>query len=283
MVARHQTGSVAPMTLTKSLKGIKFQLHLLLGLIKTLKNWPQYLWFHFSKNVENKEFLAKLRDGARFYIRKGVGDMVAVIEVFYERHYYLDPRLVTDEKLIIVDVGAQVGTFSIFASQKANNALIYSYEPDAASFSQLLKNIKLNGLESRIKAFELAVWKERGQRKLYYRDDDSLGRSFLETRGQSFYVVGCLALKDIFELNRIEKCDLLKMDIEGAEYEVLLSIPGEVYEKIDRIYVEFHRVSEINYTDQDLQSFLSEQGFIVSRHAKLNILYATKKSQPFSS
>ena len=49
-----------------------------------------------------------------------------------------------------------------------------------------------------------------------------------------------VALKDIFDEHDIERCHFLKLDCEGAEYELLYNLPGEYYSRIERIVMEYH-------------------------------------------
>jgi hypothetical protein len=72
--------------------------------------------------------------------------------------------------------------------------------------------------------------------------------------------------------------DLMKVDIEGSEYEVLYSSPPKLLQKIKRIYVECHEVenSPPTYNLQHMKSFLEELGYHVEIAKGESILYATR-------
>ena len=69
--------------------------------------------------------------------------------------------------------------------------------------------------------------------------------------------VPCLGLFDVFEEHKIDRCDLLKLDCEGAEYEVLYNAPEEVLNKIDQMAIEVHQGKQENENLLSLKKFLT--------------------------
>jgi len=74
--------------------------------------------------------------------------------------------------------------------------------------------------------------------------------------------VTCISLENIFVDHDITICNFLKMDIEGAEYRVLFDLPRSVFEKIQRIVLEYH-LFEKNDNEQliRLKQMLTELGY----------------------
>jgi hypothetical protein len=71
--------------------------------------------------------------------------------------------------------------------------------------------------------------------------------------------VSCAGLREVFRSNRICTCEFLKIDAEGAEYEILRAAPTEVFDSTSRIVVEVHRVP--GWSPTDLCELLMERGF----------------------
>jgi hypothetical protein len=82
--------------------------------------------------------------------------------------------------------------------------------------------------------------------------------------------ISCISLKEVFAGNKIDKCDLMKMDCEGAEYEILYNAPKNILQKIKKISMEFHNIDDLKNNDKELISFLRKSGF------KVKLLYKRK-------
>jgi FkbM family methyltransferase len=74
--------------------------------------------------------------------------------------------------------------------------------------------------------------------------------------------VHALSLADAFAMLKMESCDLLKLDCEGAEYPILFDTSASVLELIDHIVMEYHD-NVAQYNHNDLTRFLNERGFQV--------------------
>jgi hypothetical protein len=83
-------------------------------------------------------------------------------------------------------------------------------------------------------------------------------------KGNNVIKVRALTLSQVFEAHAIDKLDLLKLDCEGAEYEILSGASPEVFKKIERIIMEYHDIDG-HHHDQ-LVSLLERQGFRVYCH-----------------
>ena len=109
---------------------------------------------------------------------------------------------------------------------------------------------------------------------LYNRD--VLGSEF--RRGSE---VAAFTLEEIFDREKIESCDLLKLDCEGAEYEILLNAPANVLRRVSRISLEYH-LGMNSHQPAELSAFLRTQGFAVSCEPPLDAesgyLYAARQT-----
>jgi len=138
----------------------------------------------------------------------------------------------------IVDIGAHIGLFSLFASKVLQANRIISVEPDFANFELLSKNISANHVEnaSLVKA---AIAGESGEKRIYNTSSNTGGHS-LYARGVSSIGVWTVSLTELFKASNISECSLLKMDCEGAEMEILENAPDKLLRNVSAISLEYH-------------------------------------------
>lgn len=161
-------------------------------------------------------------------------DRGIVREVFSEKVYGTDIR----PGMTVIDIGANIGCFSLLAAKKG--ARVYAFEPDPWNFRMLKKNILLNDFSRSISAFNDAVWSKKGAIHLFDSCSDNLGgHSVIRQRNpEEKTTVSCVTLDDIFRMNKIEECDFLKIDCEGAEYEILWA--AGCLDRVKEIRMEVH-------------------------------------------
>lgn len=241
----------------------------------TFKNWYLYILDYFGF-LKNKKLVYHLRNGVKYTTKGGGGGFQIIADTWVLKQYTPDLRFIIKDGFVVIDGGANIGSFSIFAAKSAQNVKVLSYEPVKENFEVLLENIRLNRL-SNIKAFNFALSERIGRKKIFLAESRIGDHSF--SRQTNKYVeVECIGLKDMFGKNKIEKCNLLKLDVEGAEYEILFNTPKEFLERIHLICLEFHDDLITKYSHQDLTKFLYTHGFHVTRHNRYNILYAENKA-----
>lgn len=139
---------------------------------------------------------------------------------------------------VVVDIGAHVGGPSIYLAKRFPKARIIALEPSAANFARLQRNIAANKVHNVI-AVHSAVTGDG-------RDVLLAGNPALATGGYSILktdtqreIVPSLALADIFRLYGIDRIALLKVDCEGAEYEIL-EAAGDLLARVELLVGEFH-------------------------------------------
>src|SRR4029079_12602097 len=122
------------------------------------RNWPEYLANYVFRRTARAEYIT--RDGIRLIDpRASLAATVAV--VFIRREYGTVERFRT-----IVDIGANVGIFAIYAAQSNPHTKIYCFEPERLNFDSLRLNIDVNGFEDRVAAFPYAVACDSREREL---------------------------------------------------------------------------------------------------------------------
>jgi len=238
--------------------------------LRFVKNKIQ-ISFHIL-GLGKEKIVYYLKNGLRLEVsNKKKMDRTAILsinDVFGESQY---PVPKSDNRKVILDLGANIGVYSLYTALENPNAKIFAFEPDKNTFGQLINNIKINKLEKRIFPYQEAIAKKNGE-LIFYRDNvSSRAHSLFRSSGDKI-VVKAVSLETIFSTLKIECCDLLKMDIEGAEYEVLYNFPQELYKRINTMIIECHDdFTSINYTytKTALKKFLSSNGFDVVRDSGL--------------
>lgn len=145
---------------------------------------------------------------------------------------------------VILDIGAHIGLATIYFKSRFPNAHIFAFEPNPEVFKLLEENIWQNGLEG-IETYNIAIAGSKGKRKLYIADgEDSWSSNSSFTKGswsgvekQREIEVEARRLADI--LDQFEVVDILKMDVEGAEFEILKDIKKRM-NKVMQLIVEIH-------------------------------------------
>jgi len=215
-----------------------------------------------------KRFTWEIGGSAKFEIRCWTSDRTAVWETWKKKMY--NPRgFEINKGDIIVDIGGNIGAFSIYAAVKAKEGKVFAYEPSPENFKRLEKNIRLNRLTN-VFPFMKAVDGKAGKNKLYLSKWNFGGHSLFDLpvmNEPESVDVECVTLKGIFVQNNLPKIDFLKIDCEGGEYGILLSTPPEYLRKIGKISMEYHKIP--GHDISRLIELLEEVGFEVTTEENL--------------
>lgn len=164
-------------------------------------------------------------------------------------------------KGIVVDIGANVGAFSILAGEMADK--VYAYEPATANYDCFLENIKESGLKNIVPIKKALGFP--GTRTLNLNSVNSGAYSFYKNVGGGTEEVDCISLQQVFDDNNLDHIDYLKVDCEGGEWEFLLNNP--LVSKIEHIRMESHNDlkdgSHPEWTYEKMVEFLEKSGFKV--------------------
>lgn len=159
-----------------------------------------------------------------------------------------EPFLRGKKDLTILDLGANVGIFSYYASQFAKT--VYAVEPSEEHFDTLKYQLDYNKL-AQVKPFKFAVSGKDGQTDFYNYGNKTMNSLYGNIQGVPQTKVEKVDLKRLdtfFKEQKIEHIDFCKMDIEGVEFEVLGSESfTNVAPKIDALVVELHSWANRNF------------------------------------
>ncbi|MCX6746119.1 MAG: FkbM family methyltransferase [Candidatus Parcubacteria bacterium] len=199
-------------------------------------------------------------------------------EIFELREYKEVETIIKSAKETIIDAGAQAGFFVLYCRALNPEVKILAIEPDEDNLELLNQHLEINNLKN-IEVMPAALAAKSGLRDFFISSDShnhSLFRVLVPKINKNAKVK-TYSLDDLLKEQGIEKVALLKLDIEGAEYEVLGNFT--YWEKIKNIALEYHDFGDLKH--QELEKILVENGFKVkSRSSKfdrnLGFIFAVK-------
>ncbi len=186
-------------------------------------------------------------------------------EIFKEREYKIAEPVITLAKEPILDVGAHVGLFSMYARILNPDVLICALEPEKNNFELLQANIKENKLKN-IKVSNLALGGRTEKINLIISSDSHnhhlQGAPEIikeKVEESAIQLVQSYSLRDFLNQEKINFISLLKMDIEGGEYDVFSACMPADFARIKYVIMEYHNYGGLHY--KALETQLREHGF----------------------
>jgi FkbM family methyltransferase len=183
-----------------------------------------------------------LRNGLTIHHGPGDSPLFIFNEIFRERCYtgggFYRPR----PSDTVLDLGANIGLFLVYLQWRARGIRVHCFEPAAETRHRLEHNIRANELETCVSVYPFAVSDSEGVVSLQQAPKTGV-RSMFGTRqpdAPPAELVRCIGLGRALELCGARRVDLLKIDVEGAEIEIIEGAGAEVWERIDRVALEFH-------------------------------------------
>ena len=162
---------------------------------------------------------------------------------------------------VVIDVGAHIGTFTMLVAPRVRR--VYAVEASRETFDYLRVNCLMNDLDN-VKAFHLALGGSTGTTVLHHARAN-WEHSIMTTRARSpdSEVVRVSTLRDFMSGQGIDRCSLLRMNCEGAEFPILLNAPLDVLRTIDFLLILYHCDLAPGYKPEQLDAHLRSAGFEV--------------------
>ena len=279
-------------------------------LVFLLRHLPPYVSEWLGQFSSNPKALHLAREGLKnrakdVTIRNGVATGLK----FNSKYYNIKTSLGTYELPvqqaltnylkpgdIFYDIGANVGFFSIIAAKLVGSrGRVYAFEPSPQNAADLRHNIKINGF-SNIDVIEKAVSSNSGKGKLLLADycgAYSLSRTnFSTTVARDEITVELISIDDAFTSQKLLPPDVVKIDVEGAEEEVLRGMvqtikqfqPIVIYEIDDKVREIFERkqqqINSILHALKYKIIFLEDSYSEIAWHVGHSVAIPEKKRSP---
>ena len=173
-------------------------------------------------------------------------------EIFKKKIYSFES---TEESPYIIDCGSNIGLSVIFFKKLFPLAEVVAFEPDPGIYEVLKRNINSAGVKGGVTCIQACLATDPGV-VTFYPDGSDGGSNIDHGESDRAIEVPAVVLSDYIT----RPVDFLKIDIEGAEYEVL-EASQEVLRKVKNIFVEYHSQAEGAQRLGDILSILKNAGF----------------------
>ncbi len=209
-------------------------------------------------------------------------DLSVIDEFFVDKMYRSTDQLITDCREPILDIGAHIGVFSLYASILNSNIKIIALEPEPENYELLKHNLKQNHCKNVITKqvalvaspqchpdcspdevqdeMEGSLSSNNTNVVKLYLSPDTHTHSITSKTNDSIEVPAT-TLEKLIKQNKLDKIGLLKMDIEGAEFPILQNMEHETWNKIQNMVIEYHESEKDKRSD--LENIIRSHGFSV--------------------
>src|SRR3989344_5102092 len=184
---------------------------------------------------------------------------VALFEsIFIEHEYYFKSNKQSPR---IIDLGSNIGLTVLYFKILYPKSEIQAFEPDPQTFEVLKKNVRINKIRN-VKLFDIALSRKKGD-AYFYIDSKNPGSLMMSLNKKRFGRNRIKVKTDLLSNYIPKQLDLLKMDVEGAEEQIIIEISiTKALRKIKYMIFEYH-----HHIDLDQDSFsktlrlLEREGF----------------------
>jgi len=214
-----------------------------------------YFWYSANErkfiNIKNEDEGDIFLYNQSFYYHHGLAFYNTYREIFQEEIYKFVSQ---NPSPLIIDCGANMGLSVLYFSKEFPNAQIIAFEPDEKTLPFLRKNISIQGLKN-VKLIEKAVWINNDLLN-FYTDNGMGGRIGATYENQYPKQINSVRLRDYL----MKPVEMLKIDIEGAEYVVLKDCADRL-KNVNHIFVEYHSFFDEEQHLEDILILLKQNGF----------------------
>jgi len=201
--------------------------------VRTFRNWipltTNYVWRRHPLTFSHAIFRS---DGYRIHLN-GQEDLGNLWAIFGRQEYPL-----TAQDTEIIDIGANIGLFTIFAAKKVKGSTITSFEPVGSTFESFCENLELSNTQKQVVPVNAGVAGSNGTRQIYLGTSSDLASMFARNASQGVEQIETKSINSILEER--PSVSVLKMDCEGAEWEILDSADPNLFRRVRHLYIEFH-------------------------------------------
>lgn len=216
------------MFITNIVKGIRKKL----TQAKAKPRFKNFSWIQkrILKHLEDESTKSFTFKNFKLFYKRPYELIKTYEELFVDEIYRFQAK---HENPIIIDCGANIGLSSIYFKTIYPNAVLHAFEPDASLFQLLQKNTEVNSFED-THLHQTAVWIEDTELSFFSKGSEA---SHIDLTNHSANKVKAIRLSHFLE--QFSHIDFLKMDIEGAEFQVVSDCINGL-KKVDHFFLEYH-------------------------------------------
>ncbi len=229
--------------------------------VTTYRNFPRvFLDLALAETKwRPEEVTYRLRNGLTVVTPNADGARFPLYEIFADDAYRMDDlRADVDPEASVLDVGGQIGSFSLAMSQALPKARIEVYEASPTSAGYISRNVAANALGDRITVHACALAGETGTFTFVDSGDASGHNGLTAPEGLGDEVTVPATTFDEAVKGAPGPVQIVKMDVEGAEYDIILRSDPASWADVRKLVMEYHPVK--GHGLQELTDFLSGVG-----------------------
>lgn len=212
-------------------------------------SWLEEKKLKHSKSNKNYSQLYKNKYLIEFTDPKAF--MYSVRELFIDEIYKFNPD---NNQPYIIDCGAYIGTSILYFKVNYPNARILAFEPDNKNINLLNKNLN-NWKFNDIKIENAAVWINNGH--VNFSSEGNMASKITNSENENLNEnIKSIRLNDLLK----SEVDFLKIDIEGAEYEVIKDCSENLL-NVKNLFIEYHGNYDEMYKLNEILNILVSKGF----------------------
>ena len=218
------------------------------------RNW----WEVFLAKLRLAPTVLELRNGNKYLVRPHTTDLAVINEAVCMDPYLKPGYVHLNLDYTVVDVGANIGDFTVQAAKRCPNGHVYAVEPIADNCECIEKHLQLNLIHN-VTILHAALGDKDGEISIHNAGSHS--SAFWGGNGSEQVQLSTLA--SLMRDNHIETIDLLKLDCEGAEWSILPAAV-ELLPKVRQICMEYHNAE---LSADWCEGWLQQHGYNVRRTA----------------
>ena len=199
-------------------------------------------------------------------------------EIYIENHYLNGfPYRPIANGAVVLDCGANIGGFAVYAAGLAADVRILAFEPEPQTFAALKRNVELNQLSDRVECLPFGLSDKREVKTLLPNPDCFTTHHFADTAGVAGGLVQavplqiqCVTIDQIIAQRNLTRCDFIKMDVEGSEGAVLKGAAGTILRFRPRLSMAaYHTPEDAFVLPMMIRNICPDYNIIVSRESHL--------------
>ena len=231
-------------------------------LVRATENWPTLAAHRLGLRGKEETSIAHLRSGLKVQLRPGMLDWYVFHEAFISSVYQpaVDFLSSYDGAAAVLDLGANVGYVSLRMAEANPMIRVRAFEPGPPHIEIIRQHLSANeGVSSQIELNCSAVSGTNAQVEWCFDARNPGGSSLFGSQGEK-HAVEVRAFHEIVEETSLPIA-LVKMDIEGSEYNVIKQTPPDVWKKIAALVIEPHDDPAQKSNPEQLIATLRTLGF----------------------
>lgn len=227
-----------------------------INLFESLPDWLRWFRLRTSASILTGEshtpgeaLSVRFRDCTPLLMRLGTTDCRVAQEILIDGEYDFISDLELPPRPHVIDLGANIGVFLHFAARRWPSARLLAVEPDLGNFAMLQRNAQVIHDGAVCQVLRACVGGERGFTQLSPNWGEwAISMGEVSEKGD----VRVLTMADLCRDHGVERIDLLKCDIEGAERQVFADC-SEWIHRVQNLVVEVHEPYRVGDLLTDLE------------------------------